>query len=348
MIQPTVARPSLRNFCIENYKTILGMVVAGFFTVFLFDEPDSLGTYRFYMEWALSVVLWITLWVGNSFSSGLLSSYISWIKYPVRRLLIGIGVMLVYSIADILLVRWLFGLMLRPGYEWNLLPMLASSLIITVVVSMFMHGLEFFRSWQSAALSAEKAKQESIRAQYDSLRSQVNPHFLFNSLNALTNLVYEDQDRAAKFIKQLSEVYRYVLDTQPREVVSLQEELAFLKSYLFLQQIRFGDKLQVSVELDHVQSDVAPLVLQILVENAIKHNTISTAYPLHIRLGVEDGYLVVSNNRQQRQVLPGDSTGLGLANIIRRYEFISSRPVVVEQSEQQFTVRIPVIQPHTP
>jgi len=218
-----------------------------------------------------------------------------------------------------------------------------SSLIITFLISLFLQGRGFLLSWKNAAVDAEAAKKESIKAQYESLKNQVNPHFLFNSLNALTNLVYEDQDKAAKFIKQLSDVYRYVLDTKDREMVSLKEELEFLNAYLFLQQIRFGEKLQVKIDLSEVESQVAPLAFQMLIENAIKHNVISHDDPLVIKLYSENDYLVIENNLQKKSVLKEDSPGIGLDNIRKRYAFLSDRSIVVSQTGKLFTVKLPIL-----
>jgi LytS/YehU family sensor histidine kinase len=170
----------------------------------------------------------------------------------------------------------------------------------------------------------------------------VSPHFLFNSLNALTNLVYEDQEKAVKFIKQLSEVYRYVLDTRDKEVVSLTEELKFLESYLFLQRIRFGNKLRVTIDLSG-DPMLAPLALQMLIENAIKHNIISEADPLNIRIFSEDGYLTVENNLQKKSVLGERSSGVGLDNIRKRYEFLTDREVKVLETPVSFVVKLPLL-----
>jgi LytS/YehU family sensor histidine kinase len=207
---------------------------------------------------------------------------------------------------------------------------------------MFMTGRTFLLSWRESAVEAERLKKENMEAQYNSLRSQVNPHFLFNSLNALTNLVYQDQDKAVKFIKQLSTVYRYVLNTRDKELVPLTEELEFLHSYLFLQQIRFGEKLKLQVELNG-EGFVAPLVLQMLVENAIKHNIIADEQPLTIRVYRENSLIVVENNLQKKSIPSEESIGAGLENIKRRYEFLSSVPVKVEAEGALFKVSVPVI-----
>jgi LytS/YehU family sensor histidine kinase len=182
-----------------------------------------------------------------------------------------------------------------------------------------------------------------VQAQYSSLRNQVNPHFLFNSLNALTHLVNQNPDQAVKFIKQLSEVYRYVLETRDQELVSLSEEIQFLTSYMYLQQIRFGEKLQLIMELGEQQGRVAPLALQMLMENAIKHNIVSEEHPLRIRVYRQEDYLVVENNRQQKKTLAEESSGVGLENIRKRYEFLSALPMKVEEQPDSFKVFIPMI-----
>jgi LytS/YehU family sensor histidine kinase len=205
-----------------------------------------------------------------------------------------------------------------------------------------MHSRGFLLSLRSSELTSERLQKESMKAQFDSLKSQVNPHFLFNSLNALTNLIYENQDKAVRFVKQLSEVYRYVLDTQGREIVPLSDEVKFLKSYIFLQQIRFGDKLKMEIDLDSVNAQIAPLVLQMLMENAIKHNVISMDEPLTIRIYSVGNQIIIENNIQKKDVLPEESKGIGLANIKKRYSFLTDRPVEIIQSNS-FVVKLPFL-----
>jgi LytS/YehU family sensor histidine kinase len=217
------------------------------------------------------------------------------------------------------------------------------SIVITIMISLFMHGRAFFINWRQVAINAEKLKQENMAARYESLKNQVNPHFLFNSFNALTNLVYEDPDKAVKFIKQLSDVYRYVLDTRDKEVVPLDQEMRFLQSYLYLQKIRFGDKLVIQFDVDGLKTQVAPLALQMLIENAIKHNVVSEDDPLHIHVFADNGFLVVENNLQKKTSLGEPSAGVGLENICRRYEYLSSAKAEVRQTSDKFIVRLPLI-----
>jgi len=300
------------------------------------------GFSGFLIVGSFSSLMWIFLWLGNAFASDLIDRKVDWIKEPVKRFVVGMIAMIVYTVLVSYGLVWVyksvFGLHVGDTTTFQY-----STLIVTFIISLFMHGRGFLRSWKLAEIEAEKAKQESIRANYESLKNQVNPHFLFNSLNALTGLVYEDQDKAAKFIKQLSEVYRYVLDSRNKEVVPLDEEINFLNSYLFLQQIRFGDKLKIENELKPVKGNIPPLALQMLVENAIKHNVVAQDQPLVVKLYTEGSYLVISNNLQLKTKLIGESVGVGLENIKRRYEFLSNQPVFIEQDEHTFVVKVPIL-----
>jgi sensor histidine kinase YesM len=289
-----------------------------------------------------TLIMWILLWRGNSLVGHLVDSKVSWYKFPTKRLVVGLISTIAYSLIAVITAMLAFEKVFSFSFGKSFLWTIYFSVIVTIIISLILHSREFLLRGRQATLDKEVHQKESIRAKYEALKSQVSPHFLFNSLNALTNLVYEDQDKAAKFIKQLSEVYRYVLDTRDVEVVSIEEEKRFLNSYLFLQQIRFGDKLKLEVDLDKTRTLVAPLVLQMLVENAIKHNVISEEDPLHIRIFQQDGYIVVENDLRRKSVLIDDSPGLGLDNISRRYEFLSDKKVEVIKNEK-FTVRLPII-----
>ncbi len=288
--------------------------------------------------------MWVALWLGNAYVSCVLDYFFPWEKQTVTRLVAGLIGMVVYTLSVvyglIFLFGTVFGFYLGEGIEETY----SATIVITLIISLFMTGRMFFANWRQAAVDAERLKKESVEAQYNNLKNQVNPHFLFNSLNALTNLVYRDQDKAVKFIKQLSDVYRYVLDSRDKEVISLEEELKFLEAYAFLQQIRFGGKLKIEVDLGDVKSLVAPMALQMLVENAIKHNEISEEHPLHIRIYKQDKSLVVANTLQRKPVLADESSGLGLENIKKRYEFLSNSEVRVSETEERFIVSVPIIE----
>ena len=334
----------LGKFCADNWRAIVWLAIAGFAMAIWWVPPWERPVHIYLWVGSFTATLWILLWLGNAYTSNMVSHYFSWMEQPFTRFTVGILVMVVYTVSVLYGVVFIYETAFGIQFQNDMTQVLWISLAITCVISLFMHGRSFLHNWKLAELSAAELQKENIRAQYDSLRSQVNPHFLFNSLNALTNLIHDHPDKAVKFVKQLSEVYRYVLDTQGKEVVPLSEELKFLESYLFLQQIRFGDKLKVEVQLNDARTVVAPLVLQMLVENAIKHNIVSSEQPLRIRIYEQDRYLVVENPVQKKSLLAEDSTGIGLENIRKRYRFLSSQPVLIEAGDETFSVRLPEIE----
>lgn len=191
----------------------------------------------------------------------------------------------------------------------------------------------------------EKEKREKFQLQYDALKNQVNPHFLFNSFNALLNIVEDNPKEAAALIKHLSQFYRKMTAYSQKELITLAEELELLNSYLFIQSKRYGSALQVTVNVDTAEMKagyIPPLVLQLLAENAVKHNTISKEKPLYINISTEDGQIVVRNNISFK-LEKEESEGVGLENIRNRYRILTTREVVVEEPGTEFIVRLPII-----
>ncbi|RZK13513.1 MAG: histidine kinase, partial [Hymenobacter sp.] len=193
------------------------------------------------------------LWFANAYTADALNLRTGWSEKPIRRLLLTVGVSFLASLVVIVGVGEVYSVVLfhRPlGYSMrhHFMAQAAFPLLSTVVVSLFMHSRSFLLAWREATVRAERLEKESAVARLDSLRRQVDPHFLFNSLNALTSLVEaHDPARAVRFIRQLSQVYRYVLDSQSQELVPLSEELAFAEAYVFLQKTRLDEALQVEL-----------------------------------------------------------------------------------------------------
>lgn len=329
-----------RKDVLRQVRDFAILIIAGFIMTLIMGYTKSPRQYL--IIGSFTALMWVFLWKGNSLISALISSAIDWLKAPVKSLVfLSIG-SVVYTISSVLLLVKVYDWVFDTDFGKSE-SMVYSATIITIMITLFMHGRSFLLEWKQSALDAERLKRENVTARYESLKNQVNPHFLFNSFNALTNLVYENQDLAAKFIKQLSEVYRYVLETRDRELVSKEEELKFLESYLFLQKIRFGDNFIISIELDQVKTDFPPLALQLLIENAIKHNIISSEQPLRIRIYATNDFVLVENTLQRRKVLAEESAGVGLSNIRLRYEFLSSKKVEVEELSDKFIVRLPIL-----
>lgn len=334
----TKYKVKIREYFGVAIYSLIGSVIMTYFSC------DSCRTdlWRYSVTSLFSGAMWFTMWVGNGELAGYISKHISWVKFPVKRLIVGVISTVIFTVivAIGLLKVWEYS----QGFKFNSYTgFISISLIVTFLISFFLHGREFLLQWKQSAVEAERYQKQSMEATYENLKSQVNPHFLFNSLNALTNLVYEDQDKATKFIKQLSEVYRYVLDTRDKEVVPLEEELKFLEAYVYLQQIRFGDKLSVTIKLDEVKSMVAPLAIQMLFENAIKHNEISEENPLAISIYKEADFIVIENTLQPKSQLGQVSSGLGLENIKKRYAFLSDKVVEVIKKDKVFQVKLPLL-----
>ena len=294
-----------------------------------------------------SLVIWITQWYGNEYIFETIDKRISWLEQPIKRLILGFIALIIYSASAIILVNLAFTFIVFGGIPENLYTWALYNgriaVIISLIISTILTAISFFQSWREAAVNEEKLQSEMLDYQYKSLVNQVNPHFLFNGLNVLTSLVHEDPDLAVKFIQQLSKVYRYTLENRDRELVSIEEEKKFIKSYLFLLDIRFEDSLKVDLQLDENQKGMLiPMALQILVENAIKHNMISKQKPLKLKIESCDDVICVSNNLQLPENKP-HSTGFGLENINKRLRLLSDKGLELEQTETTFTARLPIL-----
>lgn len=225
------------------------------------------------------------------------------------------------------------------NWNYNVVSILLILLIATIYESVWLN-----MKWKESIVAKEKLEKEYAQSQLESLKSQVNPHFLFNSLNTLTYLIPEDAGKAVKFVQKLSKVYRYVLEIKDKKLTSLKEELSFLDSYIFLLKERFGENLKVKIDIDPTlhNQHLIPLSLQLLFENAIKHNIISKDKPLEVYLWVDADRLLVRNNLQRKtQQMP--STKVGLDNIRHRYSFYTNEEMEVIETSEYFLVALPLL-----
>ncbi|WP_310559060.1 histidine kinase [Flavobacterium sp.] len=216
--------------------------------------------------------------------------------------------------------------------------------VIFLIVSLAIHSFYFYKALQENKVKEQKIIAGTASAKFESLKNQIDPHFLFNSLNVLSSLIEENPENAQKFTTSLSKIYRYVLEQKDKELVSVEEELAFAKTYMNLLKMRFENSLfyELPATVNIADAKVVPLSLQLLLENTVKHNVVSEQRPLHIRIYVEGDYLTIQNDYQKKEVLQ-ERNGVGLQNIINRYGIITNRKVLIEQSEQTFTVKIPIL-----
>ena len=218
------------------------------------------------------------------------------------------------------------------------------SSIFTFVVLLIIHIIYLYKAYNENKVKEQKIIAGTASAKFESLKNQIDPHFLFNSLNVLSSLIEENSENAQKFTTSLSKIYRYVLEQKDKELVSVDEELSFAKTYMNLLKMRFENSLFYELPTENInpEAKVVPLSLQLLLENTVKHNVVSEQKPLHIRIFLDNDYLAVQNDYQKKEVLQ-DRQGVGLQNIINRYGIISRRKVLIEENEKTFTVKIPML-----
>lgn len=235
-------------------------------------------------------------------------------------------------------------------YEDGLLKNIINNSLITSVLNIIIitviEAIVWFKRNQQSLLKAEKLERENSQIRFETLKSQLNPHFLFNSLNVLSSLIKKDSDRAQNFVDEFSSIYRYTLEVIEKPVVELREEIDFAKSFLFLQKIRFDNTVDMEINVDASKLNhlVPPLAVQTLLENVFKHNKASEDNPLKIKIYNDDNALVVVNNLQPK-IKGADSKGVGLNNLNKRYELLGEKLPQYSVTGKEYVAKIPLIKP---
>ncbi len=305
------------------------------------------------IDWyyALLTITGVTLltWEGNRLAeSGL--KYITAIKNSrTKKLVIGFLAGNIIAALSAFTMVWLVGKLLHQ-YNWaQYANPLKLNLIYAALINLLFHLLNamfvLFREYKRKTKEAEDLRITTTQTQLQLIRSQVNPHFLFNNLNVLSAMVIKDNPDANEFVEKFAKVYRYILQEQDKELVPLEDELQYIDPYIYLLKKRFSDGLSVSVSIaeEHKRKQIVPASLQILIENAVKHNIVSSSRPLHIDIHTNgNNTLVVSNNLQPKQVIE-PSSSIGLQNIYKRYELVGSRNVAIKKTATVFEVALPLL-----
>lgn len=242
------------------------------------------------------------------------------------------------------LIDYLLPDLSRSMNRLNIIALGAGAFLVNIVLGLGFIANHFFNQWQANVLRAARLEKEKSQVQYDNLKNQLNPHFLFNSLSSLDGLIDENPALARRFLQQLSKVFRYVLQHKDKELVPLETELAFIKNYVSLLQTRFDGtfRLLCQISPDALERRIVPVTLQILIENAIKHNVISEARPLTVHLTADAHFLTVSNPIQRKKQV-GTSNGQGLQNLKMLYSYLSTCAVEVQADSETFRVRVPLL-----
>lgn len=220
---------------------------------------------------------------------------------------------------------------------------------ITLIIISVFYAIYFYNRYQQNKIKEQKVIAGTASAKFDALKNQLDPHFLFNSLNVLTSLIEENPENAQRFTTSLSKVYRYVLEQKSKELVTVDEELQFAKIYMSLLKMRFEDSIifEMPEKASSPESKVVPLSLQLLLENAVKHNMVTTSKPLQIKIYEDGDSLVVENNLQPKQIVK-KSSGVGLANIKQRYDLLTNKQVFINKEANRFAVAIPMLTKQIP
>lgn len=270
-------------------------------------------------------------------------------RFNSKRILIGFIGSFIISVGVIFLLRIfedviIEGSSLTLFFEKEKFSNYLVTIIMTFVVTLAFHTFYFYKAYQESRLKEQKIIAGTANAKFESLKNQIDPHFLFNSLNVLSSLIEENPENAKQFTTSLSKIYRYVLEQKDKELVTVSEELTFAKTYMKLLKMRFENSITFELPTDFENPDakVVPLSLQLLLENTIKHNVVSENKPLHIKIYIKDNFLVVENNLQKKEVLQ-DRKGVGLQNIVSRYAILSERKVLIDETKETFAVYLPIL-----
>jgi hypothetical protein len=279
----------------------------------------------------------------------ILNKKFPWKEEPKKRAVFGAIGSVSISMLAIVLLR-IFSVVVISQNSWSYFIENESSatyifsLLITMFVVLIFYVINFYQTITKQTITEHQVVAKTETAKYESLKSQLDPHFLFNSLNVLTSLIEENPTKAEQFTTKLSRVYRYVLEQKDKDLIPLDEELQFAKTYMELLNMRFEDALQFEIPKNNINPNykIVPLSLQLLLENAVKHNSISVENPLKLKITIEEGELLITNNFNEKKSLT-KGTGVGLKNIVERYALLTDKRVVIKKTPKIFRVRLPLL-----
>ncbi|KFF14286.1 histidine kinase [Chryseobacterium soli] len=321
-----------------------------FFFLFFTDEKTL---HNFILSFAISALYSFFLGIGNGLLNDFLNKKIPWSEATTKRAVISIISILVANFILVYLCNYINFVIFQKAAtpaeffsgKYNFMNWFMVN--IALLISAFLHAKGFMEELKKTSkkeVVEQKLIATSANAQFESLKNQLDPHFLFNSLNVLSSLIDENPKQAQKFTASMSKIYRYVLEQKDKELVTVEDEIEFAKTYCDLLKTRFEDSVDFIFEVnkEDYRRYVVPLSLQLLLENCIKHNFATSSKPLIIKIFSENDILCIENNLQEREQMK-ESAGIGLANIVQRYSLLTKRNVFIERSEDYFKVKLPVL-----
>lgn len=330
----------------KYYTRVLFIViplVGGLIFLIYFPFSHDISSYHPLLNMVRSIIVTALIWLGCKAIATYLWEKYPWEKEPAKHLIIEVLAIISYTlIIGFLIYEFEKKFDLVNQERMNIEVQIIVTILITLFITSIHEGIFFYRQWKFNFSKSVRLEKDNLEAKYQTLKAQINPHFLFNSLNSLQSYV-EDNHRATEYIRNLSDFLRYVLKSRDREVVLIREEVEILEKYMNLQQMRFGRNLifQLNIPDNFYHYALPPLVLQMLVENSLKHNIISKDKNLKISVFVENEFIVVENNLQKKNDV--ESTGQGLANIIERYTYLTNKTVNIQETNSIFRVSVPMV-----
>lgn len=346
---------------INHLRDIIFITIISTAISLFFIDLKNLQWNWFWLDVLYSFMIGSTLWKGNELTGYIIDRMIKPGKSPGFNLRVQISGMILFSVFDIFLINYLwFAIIQGADFQHFILSqkawvILLIQFVVTMIIGLSFYVNGYFKAWKLSLKNEEALKREKLALQYESLKNQVNPHFLFNSLNTLSSLVYTNPNKADAFIRKLSEIYRYIIEQKDIELIDLREEMEFIEKFVELLKIRFGDNLIISFSTVNIsQYKVIPISVQMLIENAIKHNKISEENPLRIEITIQKEYLLIKNNFQPKKKFSEKEdnrrTKIGLQNLKDRYEYLTGKEFLINDPHQksakdkkEFIVEIPLI-----
>lgn len=339
----------MKLYWLKNIRS-LSIALLGVTVIVFIVSPQDRTLHNFLIKLKYSAFYTIGFGLSNILMNDLLTKRYPWVTHTRQRLIFGIIGTLVLNLVMTVLLSYIDVVVFQKRsfdfFSNETIINVWLILNIALLISALFHAYGFMTALKKShqeKLEAEQRLSQIKEAQFESLKSQLDPHFLFNSLNVLSALIEENPKKAQIFTDELSKIYRYVLEHKDKPLVTLTEELSFAKVYTHLLSTRFDKSVQFHFEIEPSDREfIVPLSLQLLLENIIKHNTVTEQSPLKIRLYKENNNLVVENNLQKR-TLSQHRKGIGLQNIKQRYALQTSNPVAIEESVSHFKVSLPIL-----
>lgn len=310
-------------------------------------DSSAFTHWQLKLAYAYTILLAFIIWQGNRYLLFTLRSYFNWFNKPVKKIVALLLAITFFTIpvSILLLIGW-YNLFNQGRVDWSVVNLTTHIIMICVVFITHVYETVFLvKESESEKLRNEQMERAKAEAELEALKNQIDPHFIFNSLNTLSHLIEEKPAIAKKFNDRMADVYRYILQNKARDLVLLGEELEFLQHYFFLLVMRFEKAVQLNVSIPYGVKEqylIPPISLQVLAENAVKHNEFSDASPLVFSVKFADETIVVQNNLKRKTIRRGSSK-IGLNNLNERYKLTTNKPIRLEETETLFTVTLPLL-----